>query len=308
LGLVVHTKFPDANSYKFNFAEWNRQFVSNNVIIYGKYSAAYFKTHWTPLSIKTASKGKEYYIINKIKYAVDDSRYLITNQDTLYESLIDSETKIESFTLNFHKRFAQDVFNTLSNTDEFLLEYPEIKHRSPFSFFEKLYPHDEKITQYLCGIKTLITKPIYDIHIINEFLHIILERLFLIQFKTYRDSEKFDARKKSTRLELYRRLNTAKDYIHSNYSEKIELDDLGRISCLSPHHLLRKFKTIFGLTPHQYLTNRRLEAAADMLLNSSKPVTEICLNVGFESPSSFGNLFKNRFKMPPRCFRTTVKV
>lgn len=303
MGLVVHTKFPDAQSPKFNYLDWNRQFAENNVIIYGKYSNAYFTTHWTPLSIKTASNGAEYYFINKIKYAVDDSRYLITNHDTLYESLIDSESKIESFTINFHKRFAADVFNTLSNTDEFLIDYPEIKEKSPFSFFEKLYPHDEKVIVYLKLIRDLINKQEYSKQAINEYLHILLERLFLIQFKTYRASEKFEAKKKSTRLELYRRLNKAKDYIDSNYSEKIELDTLGMISCLSPHHLLRKFKTFFGVTPHQYITNRRLEAASGMLKKSSKPVTEICLNVGFESLSSFGSLFKQNFGYTPRNFR-----
>ena len=303
MGLIVHKKFPDTLSSKFNFIEWNRQFVSNNVIIYGNYSNAFFSTHWTPLSIKTASKGAEFYFINKIKYSVDDDSYLITNQDTLYESLIDSESKIESFSLNFHKQFAADVFHTLSNSDDFLLDYPEIKEKSPFSFFEKLYPYDEKVILYLNMIRRLINKTDYNPHIINEYLHILLEKLFLIQFNSYRDSEKFEAKKKSTRLELYRRLHTARDYIYSNYGEKIELDNLGKISCLSPHHLLRKFKTIFGVTPHQYLTARRIEAAADMLLKSSKPVTEICLNVGFESLSSFGNLFKNHYGLSPRRFR-----
>ncbi|MCI0715766.1 MAG: AraC family transcriptional regulator, partial [Chlorobi bacterium] len=250
-----------------------------------------------------AFKGTEYYVIGNIKYGVDDTNYLITNHDTMYESYINSDSKVESFTLNFHKEFVLDVFNAFSNSDEFLLDYPEIRDKNPVNFFEKLYPRNEKIILYLNRIKSLINRTEYDYAIINELLHIILDRLFHLQLKTYCDSEKIESKKKSTRLELYRRLNLAKDYVHSNFGRKIGLSDLAKISCLSSHHLLRKFKAVFGITPHQYLTFRRLEQAKYLLINSSKSVTEICLIAGFESLSSFGDLFKKKYLHSPYNFR-----
>jgi AraC-like DNA-binding protein len=57
------------------------------------------------------------------------------------------------------------------------------------------------------------------------------------------------------------------------------------------------------MTPHKFLTNRRLQAASDMLLNSEKSITEVCQSVGFESLSSFGILFKKHCKLSPEAYR-----
>jgi len=48
----------------------------------------------------------------------------------------------------------------------------------------------------------------------------------------------------------------------------------------------------------QYLTDRRIEKSKD-LLRSGMTVTETCFAVGFESPSSFSTLFKNKIGLAP---------
>jgi len=66
---------------------------------------------------------------------------------------------------------------------------------------------------------------------------------------------------------------------------------------------LRTFKQIFHLTPHQYLTQLRLEQARKLLTRSDLPVTDICFSVGFESPGSFSWLFRRRVGCSPEAFR-----
>jgi transcriptional regulator GlxA family with amidase domain len=62
---------------------------------------------------------------------------------------------------------------------------------------------------------------------------------------------------------------------------------------LSRNHLLRHFRQLFGHSPHQYLTAVRLEKAKTLLMQSALPVREVGGATGFESPSSFGRLFKS---------------
>jgi AraC-like DNA-binding protein len=305
--IKIIRKFPDIRDPKFSFKEWDKQFYTHNTIINDSYRSIYFPEHWTTLSLKCAFGGTEYYIIDRMKYAVNDSSYLVVNQDTVYESLIDSESPVESFTMNFTSDFADDVYYSISSKDQTLLDFPELRDKVPVSFIEKLFPYNPGFLAYLENLRNLIRFHHEDHSMLNETFHFILEFLFYQQIETLKQIRLIDEKKYSTRIELFKRLNQAKDYMYSNYRHNIELNELGRVSCLSPHYLLRKFKKHFGITPHQFLTSRRMEAAKEMLLKTNKSITEICEAAGFESLSSFGVLFKKFFKFSPENYKIYLK-
>ena len=78
---------------------------------------------------------------------------------------------------------------------------------------------------------------------------------------------------------------------------------LARMAKLSPYHFLRSFKTVTGVTPHQWLLRARLRAAAEKLAATRTPVTEIALDVGFEDLSNFTRTFRAEFGASPREYR-----
>jgi AraC-like DNA-binding protein len=90
---------------------------------------------------------------------------------------------------------------------------------------------------------------------------------------------------------LYRRIVQAKLYIDTNYADKIDLDNISDEAYFSKFHIIRLFKSVYGLTPHQYLKATRIEKAKQ-LLKEGKAVTDACFEVGFDSLSSFSGLFK----------------
>jgi AraC family transcriptional regulator len=75
------------------------------------------------------------------------------------------------------------------------------------------------------------------------------------------------------------------------------------VAHLSPNHLLRTFRQVFGQSPHQYLTNLRLEHARQLLTTTDQPVGDICVAVGFTSLASFTRLFRRRYGRPPAAYR-----
>ena len=81
-----------------------------------------------------------------------------------------------------------------------------------------------------------------------------------------------------------------RNYIENNYDVDLNLDVLSRIQFVSKYHLLRLFKKYYGLTPRQYLINKRIAKSKEHLKNGMS-VTENCCGGGFESLGSFSSLF-----------------
>ena len=71
----------------------------------------------------------------------------------------------------------------------------------------------------------------------------------------------------------------------------------------TPEHLSRSFKKYFNESPTDYITNLRLNYAANLLTNSDQDITNISMDCGFENLSHFYHLFKKKFDSSPKEFR-----
>jgi AraC family transcriptional regulator len=81
------------------------------------------------------------------------------------------------------------------------------------------------------------------------------------------------------------------------------LEALAARAHLSPYHFLRLFKQAVGASPHQFLLRMRLRAAAQRLVSSSEPVTDIAYNVGFADLSNFTRSFHAELGLSPSRYR-----
>jgi len=101
---------------------------------------------------------------------------------------------------------------------------------------------------------------------------------------------------------LTQRLIHAKQYIDTNFAEKINLNELAMKACLSKFHFIRSFKMLYGITPHQHLTAVRIRRAKQ-LLQTNRSIAEVCIVSGFESVTSFIGLFKKITGCTPDLYR-----
>src|SRR5919205_696164 len=100
-----------------------------------------------------------------------------------------------------------------------------------------------------------------------------------------------------------RRMLRARDEMDRSYDKPLDVDALARVALTSRAHFIRTFKETFGETPHRYLQRRRLERAMALLRETDRPVTEICLEVGFASLGSFSRTFADVIGMAPTAYR-----
>lgn len=93
-------------------------------------------------------------------------------------------------------------------------------------------------------------------------------------------------------------LQQALHYLADHYAANVTLDELAAHVHLSPYHLLRTFKRAFGLPPHAYLTQLRVQRAKT-LLRAGLPIAEVALQVGFHDQSHLTRHFKRVVGVPP---------
>lgn len=99
------------------------------------------------------------------------------------------------------------------------------------------------------------------------------------------------------------RLARAKSLMDTMYAEALNLDTIAAYAWMSTYHFLRCFKKKYGMTPHQYLTQIRVQKAKWLLTHTEQSITEVCAAVGFESLGSFSTMFRRYVGHPPSHYR-----
>lgn len=92
-------------------------------------------------------------------------------------------------------------------------------------------------------------------------------------------------------------------YIDRHYAEDLTLEQLAEIAGLNKYYLCKMFPHYLSATPMDYVRNRRIEKAAEMLRNGQLPITTIATLCGFSNVSYFGKVFHKLVGLSPSAFR-----
>jgi len=92
-------------------------------------------------------------------------------------------------------------------------------------------------------------------------------------------------------------------YLHTNYQDKITINELTRLYHTNRTTLNLKFKEVTKSSIIEYLNNLRIQLACSILRNTTLPVREITTRVGFKDESHFGRIFKKHINCSPSKYR-----
>jgi AraC family transcriptional regulator len=99
---------------------------------------------------------------------------------------------------------------------------------------------------------------------------------------------------------------TVTSYIEEHLAEQIPLATLAQLVGLSTYYFCRAFKQSFGLPPHRYHNNRRIEQAKVLLAKPEPSVTDIGLTIGFSETSSFSAAFRKATGLTPTAYHRSL--
>jgi AraC family transcriptional regulator len=93
------------------------------------------------------------------------------------------------------------------------------------------------------------------------------------------------------------------EYVEANLGRAVTVLELAQVAELSTHHFVRMFKRSLGLTPYQYVLERRVERAKELLRIEPASLAEVGLSTGFSSQSHFTTAFHRAVGATPAEFQ-----
>ena len=250
--------------------------------------------HLAPLSVHTTLRGHEIYVTSQGRHAVEPGRLLILNAGQSARTVVPTGQATDSLSVLFSRALAKDVLRGATSTEEQLLDTPEDASATPPLFVERTYAIDATTALLLDGLvhRREGSSP-------DEALHALLLRLLVLHRGLRPEIARVPALRARTRIELFRRLSRARDFLDASLDAPVSTDSLARVACIAPHRLIRVFRETYGETPHRYAVRRRIERAARLLVTTDLPVAAVARAVGFESVGSFGMLFRRMRGVSP---------
>ena len=98
------------------------------------------------------------------------------------------------------------------------------------------------------------------------------------------------------------KLARAADYIRENFARTLKLEEICAAADLSPSYLIRAFKARYGMTPHAYLVNRRIEFSRAQL-KRGRPIAEVAAEAGFADQAHLQRAFRQFTAVTPLQYR-----
>jgi AraC family transcriptional regulator len=297
------TSLPDHNQPGFDEQAHFDRFGKHNIIFNALSHQSYCDNHVGCLSFKTVLTGEEWYGVHSHQLAIRPGQFLILNDDQGYSCRIHKGEAVRTLSVFFKREFAASVFQDAQAKEINSLDNPFSANGTSPEFFQTITVISRELQFQLSRLISSLENSGYDSNRVDEHLVFLLHHLLNTLHSELLRAKRVNAVKVTTRKEIYKRLCTAKDVLHSSYMNKPDLNFISEAACLSVPQLVRQFKSVFHTTPHQYLSEIRLKRAAELLKLTDKPVSEIAWDCGFENVSAFCRAFRLTHGIQPNGLR-----
>lgn len=97
------------------------------------------------------------------------------------------------------------------------------------------------------------------------------------------------------------------DYVDAMLEHHLKLSDISAVAGLSRTHLSRQFKAVTGVSPHQYVLQRRVERAKRLLVATNEPIAQIAHACGFSHQEHMSGVFRRITGETPARYRQLTR-
>ena len=253
-----------------------------------------------PFSLFLNLEGNSRVHVDGKESQLSTDSFCLVNRGQTYDLVIPENAK--TFNIHFGDRLVKEVTAELSKKEDDLLNHSELDVQMP-EVFNRIRWKGENLQNWTNALQEFYRNEAYDSDKEYELLADGMRHLLTTIGEDKKLKNRVSSKKKSTSEELVRRLVLSQEFIHSNLSQNISLDELSRISSLSKYHFLRSFKESFGCTPHQYKQKLKVEKSIELIKKSNLSIQEIAWQLNYQEPASFNKAFRKITGFSPSMYR-----
>jgi AraC family transcriptional regulator len=269
---------------------------TRNLVVTGAGTYCHVAKFSDPISIKAVSYGEVEWRLDHRRYLIKPDTLLLLPDGDEYSLTIDSAEPSRGCLAVLRRGLVEECWRAAVSKQETLLDAPyDIR---PLPFWRRLESRTGPLGRAVDALAAAVaanTSP----DTLGWLFESLGEKAADSVSEQRRESFRPTAIRPATRLEIHRRLDLARQAIEDDLATPWTLVTMGRAAMMAPHHFHRCFLMVFGETPRGWLSRRRAERAMALLRTTSRSIIEVCLAVGYASPSSFSSSFAARYGMPP---------
>lgn len=252
-----------------------------------------YSAHWhTAMEIINPVENHYDAVINGEKYRINPGDILIIPPGEVHELLAPESGKRFIFLMNISLISKLKGFSGIQS----MLSHPLLLSKDNFP---KIY---DDIYQILLQIRNEYFNN-------NDYAELTIQALLinlLVKIGEHHNNaeELFPNVRLYKQKEYVQKFNQALEYIDNHYMEDVSLEDVADQIGFSKYHFSRLFKQYTDYTFCDYLTFRRIKVAEDYLASPDYSITEVAMQAGFSSISTFNRLFKQQKGCTPSEYRS----
>ncbi len=253
-------------------------------------------------SIKyVAGGGCETYVVNGKAFPITAGQYLLANQHSEGYVEIDSKTKVTGICIDIAPNILSEVVASWQRPDTPIADVAlDIFFDTP-NFLENSYQssqtHVGKVLQQLDAHS--LNQAYQNKEITQDFYFYLAEQVVADHIPLYRQLQHIQTVKPQTRKDLYRRIAQSREYIAQCFATIQSIAEIATEVGMSEYHFFRTFKAVYGLPPHQYLLQTKLQQAHYLLCQRQYAIAEVALLTGFADIAALSKAFKKYFGYVP---------
>lgn len=254
--------------------------------------------HWHPdLEVSYKLEGSAKYVINGYPEDVVAGDLIIINPRQVHQATVTSNVPLRSDVIIMNYNFIKSQMMDSVNDD---IVIPLIKTKYLFHNVVK----DKEVISLFHEMRTelLQKKERYQLRVkklMFEFIDMLFEKGLYYENKAYKRKNEMDSN------DIIRHVI---EFIHSNYTTQVTLNEIASKVRVSKFHLCKVFKSTTGITINTYINNYRISQSTQLLKDTNKNITEIAYDVGFNYPSYFIKKFQEIHGITPNQYKHTFKL
>ncbi|WP_439879587.1 helix-turn-helix domain-containing protein [Pontibacter sp. MBLB2868] len=253
------------------------------------------------LALKFTAQGLETYHIQNRQYRISSGKYLLVNESVPAMEVVIKDAATWGMCVDLDPCLVDEVLYQMLYPDD-LEGYRQLNSYllSPEIFVREAMASDSMkalLNEYISiSISATIDKPALEL--IFDLISLLVQE----NTSTIRSYYRLKLSKLSTRKELFYRLLKGKEVLEDSVLYPTSIKEVANESCLSEFRFYKLFKECFGISPYQYLVNKRI-ACSLQLRRSGLNWSEIARMLNFSDLAAFSNAFKKVTGVAPTKYK-----